>query len=87
MISVHLLSQAILEAKITVSFNKQMFNWVEAENKLLTKELLIQKNPENYQADIVAFVPDHLEFGCGEGIDIFQVTVFPFQSFVAVRNP
>lgn len=87
MASIHVLSQGMLLAKTMGSFQRQMFNWLDAENSLLKTEWAIQKNPQNYLELKVAFVADHLELGCTEGVDIFKVTVPPFQSLIAVRHP
>lgn len=86
MASIHILSQGMLLAKTVGSFQRQMFDWNLSENKLLQKELAIQKKPQNFPDQKIAFVADHLEFGCADGVDIFKVTVHPFQSLIAIRH-
>lgn len=79
------MTQLVLTSKTSASVQKQLFDSTEAENQLLEAELDIKKNPEKYLSSAIGFVPDHLEYGCTEGVQIFKVSVPPLESFVAVR--
>lgn len=80
------MTQLVLTSKTSASVQKQLFDSTEAENQLLEAELDIKKNPEKYLSSAIGFVPDHLEYGCTEGVQIFKVSVPPLESFVAVRK-
>lgn len=86
MISVHLLSQAIIVAKITLGFQRQLLQTVGSESILQKEKNAILSQPEKHQDKVVAFVPDQLEFGWEEGVDIFKITVFPYQMLVVTRS-
>jgi hypothetical protein len=81
------MGQMILTTKTSASLKKQLLTRLEVENQLVETELKIKKNPERYLSKRIGFVPDHLEFGCEEGVTIFKVSVPPLESFFAVRMP
>lgn len=85
MISVHLLSQAIIVAKITRGFQRQLLQTVGSESYLQKEKYAILSQPEKHQDKVVAFVPDQLEFGWVEGVDIFKITAFPYQILIVTR--
>ncbi len=84
-LSLHMMIKSLLVVKTVAGFEKQLLTWIEAKNQLLMMESAIQKDPQFHQDRVVAFVPDHLEFGCEEGVQIFKVEESFLQSFVAVR--
>lgn len=80
------MTQLILTTKTSTSLQKQLFDSIETENQLLEAELKVKKNPEKYLSSVIGFVPDHLEYGCTEGVQIFKVSMPPLESFIAVRK-
>lgn len=104
--------QTILQGKIVKQFRQQLQNEVDTENQLLKNENALYalgdaalyipekgKNSQNSNQNNnqkLAFVPDHLGWGCVEGVWIFKNTsnasmvkntdLFA-ESFVAIRDP
>lgn len=85
LISSHKIAQLILTSKTSATLQAQLFTAVDAENQLLEAELKVKKNPEEYLLSTIGFVPDHLEYGCKEGVQVFKVSVPPLESFIAIR--
>lgn len=85
-LSIHVLKQGLLTAKLSVRFQAQLQAWVAAENQLQQEETRIKKDPSRHLKNKIAFVPDDLQFGCQEGVDIFKVRMPPVESFIAVRK-
>ncbi len=74
-----------LAAKTGALLQKQLFEDLEFENQLLAIELNLKQHPEFYSLSTIGFVPDHLEYGCVEGVQIFKISAPPLESFVALR--
>lgn len=74
-----------LAAKTAAGLQKQLFEDLEFENRLLEIELNLKKQPEFYLSNVIGFIPDHLEYGCVEGVKIFKISAPPLESFVALR--
>lgn len=77
----------MLTNQLSLRFLSQIAKEIETENQLLAQELKIKMDPMRSLENKIAFVPDHLAFGCQEGVNIFKVRVFPLQSLIAIRSP
>lgn len=82
----HLLAQAVLGTRTSGSLQTQIYNAVDAENALRAAEIETELHPDRHLKNRVAFVPDHLGFGCREGVDIFKVQASGLESFVVLRS-
>ncbi len=82
---IHKMAQMVLTTKTSGGLQKQLLAMVDIDNQLLAAELKIKKNPEKHLLNAIGFVPDHLAYGCREGVRIFKVSVLPLESFIAVR--
>jgi hypothetical protein len=65
--------QSIMAKNISHSLEKQVVEFTESENKLIVKEKarLIVSEVSSDEKSI--FLPDHLEFGCEDGVQLFFV--------------
>ena len=88
--------QVFLEQKMALNYKIQIQNLQELENQLLISEHSIKSKvmeQENIDKDIkksginkIAFVPNHLGFGCREGVQIYEITVKDLQTtYVAIK--
>ncbi len=83
--SIHFLDQQILLVKWIGRLKQQGEEALVIENRLIEQEALLLKSPDRFLEKASFFVPDHLEFGCKKGVWIVEVSMPPFQSFVAIR--
>ncbi len=80
-----MMAQAILTVKTSTSFQSQIFKMIEVEKHIGIEEQLqgiVDNSPKNA---VMHFIPDHLSFGCAEGVELFETYRFPIQTFSIIR--
>ena len=87
MLTVHMVGQGHLVAKMSKGLEIQMHTEIEAETKLRILEQNLQKTPSNFLEAKIAFIPDHLGFGCSDGVAVYEMDVPPLKSYVVIREP
>jgi len=74
-----------LAFELAKKFEWQYQQASEVEEKLRQEEKkIVQNMPASDQAE---FVPNHLEFGCNEGMFFSKVVIVPYQTWVGVPTP
>ncbi len=82
----------LLGQKIAHNLKDQLQREQTAENQLLHEEKQLEKamykreGLDSPTIQKIGFVPDHLGFGCSEGVEIYQITVQPYQTTYAVMK-
>ncbi len=86
LLTVHVTTQGILILKVSASLQSQWLEESKAESKMVAEENEIMDHFQNFSDKQIAFVPDHLEFACQEGVNLYAVSAGFWQSVIAVRR-
>jgi len=78
----HLMMAVTLNLRLSADLQQQWQRELAVENSLKAAEQKITMADKGLP---FVFVPDHLEYGCQEGVRIFTVTVSPLLSYWVVR--
>lgn len=81
-----MMTQNLFTFKVINRFQKQLQEWHKVDRQLMEKESRLLAG-EFLDEEPIAFIPNHLEFGCYEGVLIYPVTTTFFQSYVVIRAP
>ena len=68
-----LMQQTLLVNRLSFGFTKKLESQIEVENALSDKEKMIRLDPKAIKNIPSFFVPDHLEYGCNEGVLVFFI--------------
>jgi len=74
-------------AKMSRGLEIQLRAEIDVEARLRILEQNLQKTPFNFLEAKVAFIPDHLGFGCSDGVAVYEMDVPPLKSYVVIREP
>ena len=82
-----MVEQGHLVAKMSRGLEIQMHAEIEVETKLRIFEQNLQKTPANFLESKIAFIPDHLSFGCSDGVTLYEIDASPLKSYIVIREP
>ena len=82
-----MVEQGYLVVRMSRGLEIQIHAEIEAETKLRIFERNVQKAPANFLQSKIAFIPDHLSFGCSEGVVLYEIDASSLKSYIAIREP